>query len=360
MNTEDQLKLSFYKEISKLGDSQNVSLVERIDTNEIFVKKEYEGCDTRVFDVIKESGFSGIPRIIECVRDTESNRTTIIEEHINGKTLRTILDMEGTLPADTVISISVSICDILRPLHLNEPPIIHRDIKPDNVIISEDGKVHIVDFDASKLYNKGSHRDTELLGTETYAAPEQYGFLQSDQRTDIYAIGVLIREMSTGSTEAHDGAVSPFESIIGKCTHMNPDDRYQNVIDLKYALLQALPPYTDTTEADLSFSFALPGYRSDSIAKKIIATSLYLLAFYSSFTYVEDGLSTVALWINRIMIFITMMAITLLFGNYLGICSKLPLTRSSSKFIRVIGYVLYTFLILLIFGSITSITDRIF
>ena len=362
MDPEDELTLSFYKEITKFGDSQNVSLVQKIDTNEIFVKKEYKSCDTRVFDVLKQSGFSGTPRIYECIRDTENNRTTIIEEHINGKTLRTILDMNGTMPKDDVISIAAAICDILRPIHMHEPPVIHRDIKPENVMI-KDGVVYLVDFDASKLYSEGSQRDTELLGTASYAAPEQYGFLQSDPRTDIYAIGVLIREMSTGSSESVNDSAGPFSTIIRKCTCMDPDDRYQNVTELKCALLELMPPaYSDPTSTgdteETYTSYALPGFRGKNMGVKIVAAFLYFLAIYSSLTYTQEGISTAALWANRVLVLTVIIALTLLFGNYRGIVKILPFTNSENKAVRILGYVFYAFIILFFLGLIASIIDK--
>ena len=263
MTPEDELKLSFYEEISTVKQSHNISLVKRIDTGEIFIKKTYDNYPSDVFDVLKENAFQGIPIIYERILDQDTGKAIIIEEYINGRSLSTLLDQEGTLSEGQTISIAISLCNILAPLHRNNPPLIHRDIKPSNVIITEKKEVYLVDFDASRLYNKSLQRDTELLGTEAYAAPEQYGFLQSDPRTDIYALGVLIREMLTGSSEKSGHSCGSLDSVIKKCTSMDPDDRYQSTIELKHELIKHIEP--EPEPRTMTNSYALPGFRGHSI-----------------------------------------------------------------------------------------------
>ena len=88
------------------------------------------------------------------------------------------------------------ICNGVKVLHENT--IVHRDLKPENILIDSKGCIKIIDYDAAKIYSWGKNEDTFLLGTAGYAAPEQYGIVQSDMRTDIYALGVLINVMLTG------------------------------------------------------------------------------------------------------------------------------------------------------------------
>ena len=356
MTPENELKLSFYEEIAPIKQSHNISLIKRIDTNEIFVKKVYENYPSDVFDVLKKNSFDGIPKIYEIIKDDDTEETIVIEEYINGKTLDNILNIEGKLTENHAIYIAVSLCDILSTLHRNDPPLIHRDIKPSNVIINDDGKVHLVDFDASRLFNKSQSRDTELLGTETYAAPEQYGFLQSDERTDIYALGVLIREMITGSAEKKDAACGDLEKVVDKCTSMDPGDRYQSTQALKNELLIHMTSESERTPDTVSY--ALPGFRSHSIPLKILSALMYLFFISASITYSEPGMSLADLWINRISLLITFLLLTLLYGNYLDIHKTLPLINSSNKIIKFFGYLFYTTSIIFVFGMVTSLADK--
>ena len=356
MTPEDELKLSFYEEISEIKKSHRISLVKRIDTGELFVKKMYENYPSDVFEVLRENRFQGIPNIYECIHDPDTGKTIVIEEYINGKSLDMILDLEGRLSEDRTISIAVSLCNILAPLHRNDPPLIHRDIKPSNVIIGENDEVHLVDFDASRLYDKSLKRDTELLGTEAYAAPEQYGFLQSDPRTDIYAIGVLIREMLTGSADKGDLSCGNLDGVVNRCTCMDPDDRYQSTIELKQDLISIIVPVEVHKEIAAS-GLALPGFRGHSIPVKIFAALMYLFVIYLSLTYSDEGMSPADLWVNRIMLLITFFMFILLYGNYMHIQSILPFTNSRKLPVKIFGFVLYTFFILFTFALIASLAD---
>ena len=356
MTPEDELRLSFYEEISAIKQSHNIFLVRRIDTGEIFIKKTYDNYPSDVFDVLNNNRFQGIPKIYECITDREAGKTVVIEEYINGQSLDTILDREGCLEENRVISIVVSLCNILAPLHRNDPPLIHRDIKPSNVIIGDNDEVHLVDFDASRLYNKSLKRDTELLGTEAYAAPEQYGFLQSDPRTDIYALGVLMREMITGSAYKGNCSCGNLDRIINKCTCMDPEDRYQNTLELKQELITLITPVAKHEESSINTWF-LPGFRGHNILIKMLAVLMYLFVIYVSFSYSADGMSPADLWVNRIALFIALLSLVLLYGNYMDIQHTLPLINSNKSIVRILGYITYTIVILFVFALVASLAD---
>lgn len=144
---------------------------------------------------------------------------------------------------------------------------------------------------------------------------------------------------------------------------MDPNDRYQDVIELKSALLALKRDYVTSHQEEEALegkrrSYALPGFRNNNILVKIGATLLYLFAWYIGFSYTEAGMSVPDLWVNRICLFVTLIALILLYGNYLDVREKLPLIRSSNWIIRIAGYILYTVLILFMFASITVIADN--
>ena len=116
-------------------------------------------------------------------------------------------------------------------LHSRKPPVIHRDIKPQNIILTPEGKCALIDFGTARLYKEANKEDTIFMGTQATAPPEQFGYGQSDERTDIYALGMLIRFLLTGSLEKESNAIysGALKKIESKCTAFDPDKRYTDI-----------------------------------------------------------------------------------------------------------------------------------
>ena len=126
-----------------------------------------------------------------------------------------------------------SVCNALHILH--ERNLVHRDVKPENVIITKTGRVVLIDFNASRKISTAS-KDTVIMGTVGYVSPEQLGLSQSDARTDIYATGILLNVMMTGKHPTEKLAHGKVGRIVQKCTSVSPDERYQTVEKLMRAL----------------------------------------------------------------------------------------------------------------------------
>ena len=157
----------------------------------------------------------------------------ILEEFIPGITIAERLEQE-TLSESYVKEIISQVCDGLYAMHLNQ--IIHRDIKPENIIVMKNREVKIIDFDAAKIYKMYSKKDTRTVGTIGYAAPEQYGEAQSDERTDIYGLGIMMNVMLTGKHPVNEMATGKIGNIIEKCIMVNPSKRYRDVMEVKEKL----------------------------------------------------------------------------------------------------------------------------
>ncbi len=138
-------------------------------------------------------------------------------------TLSQVMEVSSYRPGGAK-KILKQLCLALTVLHQNG--IVHRDVKPENVMVSDEGRVVLIDFSISRKVIPGGS-DTQILGTVGYAAPEQLGLSQSDGRTDIYAMGVLYNVMLTGKHPSVELARGKAGRIIRKCTAVNPDDRYQ-------------------------------------------------------------------------------------------------------------------------------------
>ena len=172
-----------------------------------------------------------LPRIYYA--GTDDNLSVVVEEYLEGFTIFDLLETDR-YTEEGVRRIVSSLCDALFCLHHHG--IIHRDIKPENVIICNNAVVKLLDFDAARIYKPYQSDDTRIMGTAGYAAPEQLGLAQSDPRSDIYALGILMNVMLTGEhpvRHLYKGKLSP---IIKHCIDTNPDNRYQSVLQLKNML----------------------------------------------------------------------------------------------------------------------------
>ncbi len=225
----DELKTkcekSFYSELYHFDETSQGLLIDNT-THRLYLQKTLETYDVSVYSWLKEHHSIHIP-VIYSFRE-EDGHLTVIEEYIQGTTLDVLLGEDSLSYTDRLRIIS-DICDALSFLHGAPHPIIHRDIKASNVMLTYDGVVKLIDYDAAKSLLAPKERDTTLIGTVGSAAPEQYGFAQSDARTDIYSLGILIREMFPDD--------SRFSQIISKATRMEPDLRYQSAEELRQAIL---------------------------------------------------------------------------------------------------------------------------
>lgn len=198
-------------------------------------------------DLLKKLNHPHLPCIIDVIDCDDT--FLIVMDYIEGNPLSKALETSGAQNQDDVIEWAKQLCDVLGYLHSRKPPIIYRDMKPSNVMLKPDGNVMLIDFGTAREFKSTSVADTTCLGTQGYAAPEQFGgHGQTDARTDIYCLGATMYHLVTG----HNPATPPYEmypirqwnpmlssgleEIILKCTQRNPEDRYQSCAELLYAL----------------------------------------------------------------------------------------------------------------------------
>ncbi len=232
----DNQEYEFVKDLHPSGKNK-VILVKRKSDDSLWVGKEYTEYNKNVFDRICKLNVRGIPCYEMC--EERDGVLFTLEEYIEGRDLKSIFDKDGLFDDKTVRQIALQLCDILEKIHALEPPMIHRDIKPSNIIMSDNGDVSLIDFNATKEYHEGNTQDTVLLGTHYFAAPEQIlGYGASDVTTDIFGLGATMNYLLTGMYVKNFLAPGPLESIIKKCTRMEKEDRYESVKELRMALLK--------------------------------------------------------------------------------------------------------------------------
>lgn len=170
-----------------------------------------------------------IPLLPQLYYITETKSETITsEEYITGTSLAQYKQENKFLTPNEAEKILLALCDGLAALHALG--IIHRDIKPAHILIEKDGTPRLIDFDTCRLLKDNQREDTELLGTKTYAPPEQFGFQQTDCRSDIYALGQTINELLPPDYQGK------LRSILKRCQRLDPADRYQSMQELKAAI----------------------------------------------------------------------------------------------------------------------------
>lgn len=155
--------MSSYREIDVLDETKPILLVQDTDTRKMYVKKPIPAHNRELYNKLQAFSFSGIPQIHE-FSETEEG-LFLYEDYIIGPTLQNILDESFTLPEEIAVDIICQLCDILSPLHRCNPPIIHRDINPSNIILILSEHVCLIDFDASREFDSEKADDTVLLGT---------------------------------------------------------------------------------------------------------------------------------------------------------------------------------------------------
>ncbi len=160
--------------------------------------QEAEAAFEREAHLLADLLHPNLPRIYE--HFTENDRSYLVMDFIEGQTVEEHLEQVGggPLPVEQVIKWADQLCDVLNYLHTHQPPIIFRDLKPANVMMSESGHIYLIDFGIARIFKPGKQHDTVALGSPGYAAPEQYGKAQSTPRSDIYSLGALLHHLLTG------------------------------------------------------------------------------------------------------------------------------------------------------------------
>ncbi len=224
-------KSKLVKVLSKKEDSATL-LMRRLDGTP-FVLRIYNR-EIIAYQSLVNNNCVNLPHVYCC--ESRDNLFFVEEEYIDGISLDEMIDGGQTFEETSAKPIIIGICNALDCLH--SKGFIHRDIKAEHVLLTTDGRTVLIDLDSSMKIRKEKQNDTQLLGTVGYAAPEQFGFSRSDERTDIYAVGILINEMLTGDhpTVKLYKEIDGLKHIIEKSTSLSPENRYQSILEIKSEL----------------------------------------------------------------------------------------------------------------------------
>lgn len=194
----------------------------------------------REYELLNKLSHISIPRAIHFEKDGVG-RSILIRSYAEGATLSALVERDGPFSARQTMEITDRLCKVMSYLHRQTPPVIYKDVKPLNVILTPNGKITLIDFGISREYSQQKATDTQIIGSFDYASPEHLGFKSTDMRSDIFSVGRLISYLSTGNafTLPKDTELA---KIIKRCTNLEPGKRYHSMEQLSRTLEKVLNP----------------------------------------------------------------------------------------------------------------------
>ena len=194
--------------------------------------------EMEILEKLADRKLSGIPKAYRIFE--ESSEVYLVREYIEGTPLAQMVLQKGGIPEAEICRISRKICQTAEQFQNPDNLMIHRDIKPENIVITASGEAVFIDFGTMRSYKKDGSRDTFVVGTRGTAAPEQYGYTQTDQRTDVYAIGQTMLYMVSESYEMDQlsecNISRKLKKVIEKACSFEPDKRYTDASELSRAI----------------------------------------------------------------------------------------------------------------------------
>lgn len=290
-----------YENITVLstGNTGRTFLAKHRGSGKIVVKKYIPVQTGSIYQKLKEIFSPNLAKVYEvCVCQ---NYCLIIEEYISGETLETILEERKVLTEEVVTTYVIQILKALQTVH--SQGIVHRDLTPANILISTDNVPKLIDFGISRNQKENQNQDTMILGTLGYASPEQFGFRQTDNRADIYALGIIINKMLTGKLPNEKLTSSrKYKKIVEKCLQLDPDKRYQWVEQILAELGE--PDFEEVIwKRDKSM---WPGFRKGVTWRKVVAVigySYILLSFIIMVPIGEGGVAGICQRFTAMVLF---------------------------------------------------------
>lgn len=213
---------SFYEIIDDLKDGGKVKLAYERRAKQVCIIKERNLNTAPLYQILKNEDLPYIPEIYRLVEF--EGKLFVVEEYISGLTLEELLNYNEIFSENDAADIMRQICESLMIFQAYN--IIHRDIKPSNIMLTKDGVIRLIDFGISRIAKDDSDTDTKYLGTRGYAPPEQFGFGQTDARSDIYSLGVLTQRLLGKDYKGW------LKKIIDRCTQFDPEKRYDSAEEL--------------------------------------------------------------------------------------------------------------------------------
>jgi len=322
-------KSSVYKELYHYDDKHSLVIDEV--SGDVYILKHITHYDQEVYKYLQSNPDRHVPAIID-IRE-ENGVLDVIEEYVRGNTFEVIID--SSLSDNDKLTYFIDLCSGLKFLHSAPKPIIHRDLKPSNILLSDNNQVIIIDYDAAKTFKAEQKQDTTFLGTEGRAAPEQYGFMQSDARTDIYAVGRMLKDAFPNN--------SRIQKIAAKAMSFDPNNRYENVDSLINALQRKVG-----FNSKLKPLFPPPGFRSRTWWKMPLAIMGYPFLIYMAVSMTLENGNVPELIISKLFFVLYGLTVIDICNSWTGIFDILPFINDDHWYLRYLFRIVYSFAALIV------------
>lgn len=280
----DKKKMQLWAAEEVSAVSPEMSIVRNIYTGKLMLRRisEPDSIDTmRLLCRIKN-------RFLMEIYDADmiGGMCVTLGEYVQGTTLADIVMHRGVFSERDAITIIASVCTGLKALHSSG--IIHRDVNPNNVMLDHNGCVKIIDYDIARTVKAFQTRDTRVMGTPGYTAPEQFGFQQTDARADIYSCGALLNFLLTGKLPNELMYQGSLSGIISRCIELDPDNRYTDIDHLRAVLTndRKYIKLMNNSEIESMRFRPLPGYRTKRFFPKLITTIAIIIYAFGLITWV--------------------------------------------------------------------------
>ena len=218
-------QFSFVKALRK-DENKSVIVMRHRQLGTYVVVRELKG-ECEIYKKLAGVSHPNLPKVYGVYE--HDDKCCAVEEYIDGITVADVI-ATGLYTQQGTVKVAKEICGALDTLH--SLGIIHRDIKPENVMVDSTGTVKLIDFDAARIYKTYQSLDTVFVGTAGFAAPEQYGINQTDPRSDIFALGILLNIMLTGEHPSKRMCDGKLKKIVEKCINIDPNKRYSSAAEL--------------------------------------------------------------------------------------------------------------------------------
>lgn len=290
-----------YKRLISTGGQGKVHLLER--NGQFYIAKIFSKLDDDVLLLLKhiqEIKAPNVPKIHEIYN--EKDKTIIIRDYIDGHTLYEEIQKKGMLTLERAKYIILKICETLEVLHKTRPnPIVYRDLKPENIMISKTDDVFLIDFGIARYHKAESNRDTMLIGTIGYTAPEVMAGMQTDNRSDIYSVGLLFYEMLTGKNllvppyqirpvkESNEKLSKKLDKVIKKATEISMVMRYRDIREVADIIRKIAPERSKKAKRILFSAAVIAGLAVFVLGYVVLEKDWFPLNNKEQEMVVEDG-----------------------------------------------------------------------
>ena len=291
-----------------LDQHNRLVAIKQINLSLLSPQKMIEATDSynREVSYLSQLQHENVPRFYDYF--TDPGNWYVVMDYIEGETLEDKLQKarHGCFSMQKVLDIGIALCDVLGYLHAQHPPIIFRDVKPGNIMLTKTGRIYLIDFGIARHYTAGQRRDTAPLGSPGYAAPEQYGKAQTTAQTDIYGLGATLQTLLTGKEPmeflvggASLGHAIPekMQTLLKKMLERDASQRPQSVGEVKQSL-QWLKEHSFSYKAQHTLAFTRDSL-IPAICQSLLFVALLLIIFFVIFA---TGFFNSLFWIPCILL----------------------------------------------------------